>query len=96
METLQNHKNSSKQEITLVSHENEITEQSWNATPEDEKYQKRVREQGYSQSDKEEFDSMAQDLRRAFVRNDLLQKLVQGRTTICSRRQRHHKDQRTP
>ena len=29
--------------------------------PEDEKYQKRVREQGYSQSDKEEFDSMAHE-----------------------------------
>ena len=61
METLQNHKNSSKQEITWVSQENEITEQSWSATPEDEKYQKRVREQGYSQSDKEEFDSMSQE-----------------------------------
>ena len=61
METLQNHKKSSEQEITWVSQENEITEQSWSATPEDEKYQMRKHEQGYSQSDKEDFDSMAHE-----------------------------------
>ena len=36
------------------------------------------------------------DSRRAFVRNDLLQKLVQGRTTLCRRRQRHHKTKEHP
>ena len=48
METLQNHKKSGKRETTWVSQENETMVER---NPEDEKYQKRVREQGYSQSD---------------------------------------------
>ena len=64
---------------------------------EGEKCQMRMHEQGYSQSDIEEFGRMANekwtDVVPSYER--LTTEALQGRSTLSKRRQRHHKDQGT-